>query len=249
MKGALWIIGLGPGDWALMTELAQERLATAEIVLGYEGYLASIAGRLRRDQDVRPYPITQERLRAEDAVNLAGKGHRVALVSSGDAGIYGMAGLALEILAGQGWTADEGPAVEVVPGVTALAAAAARVGAPLMHDFVAISLSDLLTPWEVIERRIRLAAAGDFVVVFYNPKSHRRVRPLEVAQAILLQERRPTTPVALVRQAFRADENLILTQLDRFLTYPVDMVTTVIIGNSQSFTYGRWMITPRGYPR
>jgi precorrin-3B C17-methyltransferase len=192
--------------------------------------------------------------RCQLAVDRARQGARVALVSSGDAGIYGMAGLVLEICAAQGikiGPAEEGEAVEVVleviPGVPALAAGAALLGAPLMHDFAAISLSDLLTPWELIEKRLELAAQGDFVIVIYNPKSKKRDWQLVAVQQLLLRHREPATPVGIVGRAMREGQAVTLTTLRDLLQNPVDMQTVVIVGNSQTYTYGPYMITPRGY--
>ena len=168
------------------------------------------------------------------------------MISSGDAGIYGMAGLVLEELEHQGWN-GEAPAVQIFPGVSALQASASRVGTPLMHDFCAISLSDRLTPWEVIEKRLQAAAAADFVTALYNPRSQLRVEHLTIAQAIMLEHRDANTPVAVVRSAYREDEATRLTTLGQLHTVTVDMLTTVLIGNGSTHTYQNWMITPRGY--
>ena len=178
----------------------------------------------------------------------------MALVSSGDAGIYGMAGLVLEMCAAQGLkvgppegSADVDLYLEVIPGVPALAAGAALLGAPLMHDFVVISLSDLLTPWETIQKRLELAAQGDFVIVLYNPKSKKRDWQLGAVRDLLLGHKDPGTPVGIVSRAIREGQATTVTTLENLLTHPVDMQTIVIVGNSQTFTYGRYMITPRGY--
>jgi cobalt-precorrin 5A hydrolase/precorrin-3B C17-methyltransferase len=195
---------------------------------------------------VETFAITQERQRAERAIALAQWGLTVAVVSSGDCGIYGMGGLVLEQLQAGGWDGKT-PGVQVFPGITALQSAAARVGTPLMHDFCAISLSDLLTPWEVIERRLVAAAQADFVTALYNPKSQTRTEQLAIAQQIFLQYRQPQTPVAVVHAAYRQDEQVSLTTLAQLLTVPVDMLTTVLIGNSNTQIHEMWMITPRGY--
>jgi precorrin-3B C17-methyltransferase len=178
----------------------------------------------------------------------------VALVSSGDAGIYGMAGLVLEICAAQGLQVgppeQAGPVdlhLEVIPGVPALAAGAALLGAPLMHDFAAISLSDLLTPWETIEKRLDLAAQGDLVIVLYNPKSKKRQWQLGAVRDLLLRHKSPVTPVGLVCRAMREGQQVTVTTLQEMLAHPVDMQTVIIVGNSQTFAYGPYMITPRGY--
>jgi cobalt-precorrin 5A hydrolase/precorrin-3B C17-methyltransferase len=244
--GKLWLVGTGPGALEQTTPAAQSAIAQADVVIGYSLYVDLVSPLLRPGQMVEALPITQERQRAERAIRLAQWGLSVAVISSGDCGIYGMAGLVLEELRAQGWDGIT-PDVQVFPGITALQAVAARVGAPLMHDFCAISLSDLLTPWEVIEKRLAAAAEADFVTALYNPKSQTRTQQIAIAQSLFLQFRDPQTPVALVRSAFRPDEEIRLTTLDQLLTEPIDMLTTVLIGNSSTRQYGDRMITPRGY--
>ena len=158
-----------------------------------------------------------------------------------------MAGLVLEELQAAGWNGQT-PQVQIFPGISALQAAASRVGAPLMHDFCAISLSDLLTPWEVIIQRLEAAARGDFITAIYNPRSLKRTQQIITAQEIFSQYRSPDTPVAIVRQAYRQEEAVILTTLAKMLESPIDMLTTVVIGNNSTVNYAGWMITPRGYP-
>ena len=245
-KGQLWLVGTGPGDGQQMTGAAKTGIAQADAIIGYSLYLQLIQPLQRPGQIVEAFPITQERQRAKRAIELAQWGLTVAVVSSGDCGIYGMGGLVLEELQKQGWDGKV-PQVEVFPGVTAAVAAAARVGAPLMQDFCTISLSDLLTPWEVIAKRLEMAAVGDFVTVLYNPRSQQRTQPIILTQQIFLQYRDPHTPVALVHCAYRPDEKVILTTLEKMLQFPIDMLTTVIIGDSSSYYYGNWLITPRGY--
>jgi len=245
-SGKLFLIGTGPGQLNQMTPAAQTAVNQADVVIGYSLYIDLISPLLRLGQIVEALPITQEVQRAKRAIELANWGLTVAVVSSGDCGIYGMAGLVLEELQAQGWDGKI-PGVQVFPGITALQSAASRVGAPLMHDFCAISLSDLLTPWEVIEPRLRAAAMADFVTALYNPKSKTRTEQIAIAQAIFLQYRDPNTPVALVRDAYRQDEQITLTKLDKMLEECIDMLTTVIIGNSNTRTHAEWMITPRGY--
>ncbi|MCL1466263.1 precorrin-3B C(17)-methyltransferase [Argonema galeatum] len=244
--GKLFLIGTGPGQLNQMTPAAQTAVNQADVAIGYSLYIDLISPLLRPGQIVEALPITQEVQRAKRAIELANWGLTVAVVSSGDCGIYGMAGLVMEELQAQGWDGKI-PGVQVFPGITALQSAASRVGAPLMHDFCAISLSDLLTPWEVIERRLRAAAMADFVTALYNPKSKTRTEQIAIAQAIFLQYRDPNTPVALVRDAYRQDEQITLTKLDKMLEECIDMLTTVIIGNSNTRTHAEWMITPRGY--
>ena len=244
--GQLLLIGTGPGQLDQMTPAAQTAVSCADAVIGYSLYIDLIAPLLHPGQIVEALPITQERQRAQRAIELAQWGLTVAVVSSGDCGIYGMAGLVLEELRAQGWDGKT-PSVKVFPGISALQAAASRVGAPLMHDFCAISLSDLLTPWEVIEKRLIAAAQADFVTALYNPRSQTRTQQIATATAIFLKYRDPNTPVALVRSAYRQDEQITLTTLEKLLETPIDMLTTVLIGNQSTQTHGDWMITPRGY--
>ena len=197
-------------------------------------------------QIVEAFSITQERQRAQRAIELAQWGLSVAVISSGDCGIYGMGGLVLEELHRQGWDGKV-PQIQVFPGITAAIAAAARVGTPLMHDFCTISLSDLLTPWEVIAKRLEMAAAGDFVTVLYNPRSQQRTAAIHQAQEIFQQYRNADTPVALVRSAYRPDEQITLTTLENMLQFPIDMLTAVIIGSNSTYRHGDWLVTPRGY--
>lgn len=244
--GQLWLVGTGPGALNQMTPAAQAAIAQADAVIGYSLYIDLIRSLLQPGQIVETLAITQERQRAERAIQLAQWGLTVAVVSSGDCGIYGMAGLVMEELRSQGWNGKT-PVVQVFPGITALQAAASRVGAPLMHDFCAISLSDLLTPWEVIERRLVAAAQADFVTALYNPRSQTRMEQIAIAQQIFLQYRHPQTPVAIVRSAYRQDEQITLTTLAKLLNASIDMLTTVLIGNQSTHNHAGWMITPRGY--
>ncbi len=245
-KGKLYLVGMGPGNLSQMTPAAKAAIASVDVVIGYSIYLDLINPLFRAGQVRESFPITQEKQRAERAIELAKWGLNVAMVSSGDCGIYGMAGLVLELLQLDGWDGNS-PEVEVLPGITALNAAAARVGAPMMHDFCGISLSDLLTPWEVILKRLEAAAMADFVTAIYNPKSIKRTQQIVTAREVFLRYRLSSTPVALVRSAFREDESIILTSLDNMLDFSIDMFTTVIIGNSSTRNYSNWMITPRGY--
>lgn len=245
-EGKLWLVGTGPGALTQMTPAAQTAIATADLVIGYTLYIDLIKPLLRPGQLVQSLPITQERHRAELAIAFAQWGLTVAVISSGDAGIYGMAGLVLEQLRDGGWDGKT-PGVQVFPGITALQAAASRVGTPLMHDFCAISLSDLLTPWTMIEKRLEAAAAADFVVALYNPRSRTRTEQIATAQAIFLKHRKPDTPVAVVRSAYREDEQITLTTLEQLLENPIDMLSTILIGNQSTSFYENWMITPRGY--
>jgi cobalt-precorrin 5A hydrolase/precorrin-3B C17-methyltransferase len=245
-SGQLWLVGIGPGHLTQITPAAQTAIAQADAVIGYGLYVDLIRSLLRPGQIVESLPITQERQRAERAIDLAQWGLTVAVISSGDAGIYGMAGLVLEELRHQGWNGQT-PAVQVFPGITALQAAASRVGTPLMHDFCAISLSDLLTPWEMIEQRLNAVAQADFVTALYNPRSQARRQQIAIAQQIFLKFRPPETPVALVRSAYRSDEKITLTTLETLDSEAIDMLTIVLIGNQSTRFYAGWMMTPRGY--
>jgi precorrin-3B C17-methyltransferase len=203
--------------------------------------------------------MTQEVDRVEAAINVALSGKSCAIVSSGDSGIYAMAGLVLEICAIRGIPIlkpdtrtvvhPEMLQVEIVPGIPAVCAGASLLGAPLTHDFACISLSDLLTPWEVIEKRLNAAALADFVIVLYNPKSKRRSTQLKRAQQIILQHRDKQTPVGIVTSAMREDQQISLTTLEHLHLAVVTMLTTVFIGNSSTFDYQGLMITPRGYSK
>jgi cobalt-precorrin 5A hydrolase/precorrin-3B C17-methyltransferase len=245
-RGELHLVGSGPGRLDLLSGDARSALALASVWVGYGPYLDLLEPLRRPDQLRRDGRLTEERARCAEALDLATQGLRVALVSSGDSGIYGMAGLALEQ-----WLARDPidrPAFQVHPGISALQLAAARAGAPLMHDFCTISLSDRLTPWEVIERRLRAAAAGDFVVALYNPRSLGRDWQLERARTLLLEGRPAGTPVALARQLGRQGETVQLHTLVDLPVEEVDMLTLVLIGNSTSRVQDGRMVTPRGYP-
>lgn len=245
-SGKLWLVGIGPGQLSQITPAAQTAMMQADAVIGYGLYVDLIRPLLRPGQIVESWPITQERQRADRAIELANWGLTVAVISSGDCGIYGMAGLVMERLQASGWDGKT-PDVEVFPGITALQAAAAQVGAPIMHDFCAISLSDLLTPWAVIEKRLTAAAQADFVTALYNPRSQTRTQQIETAQRIFLQYRPPETAVAIVRSVYRPEQQIRLTTLETMLDAPIDMLTVVLIGNRSTCCFENWMITPRGY--
>ncbi len=245
--GKLFLVGLGPGDPALLTPGAADALARCDAVVGFRGYLESIAP-LIQGKDLVSMELGQELERAQRAVDLAYAGKSVAVVSSGDAGVYGMAGPVFRILTDRGWD-GAAPPVITLPGVSALQAAAALLGSPLMQDFCAISLSDLLTPWAAIRRRLEAAALGDFVVALYNPRSRRRDWQLLEARRILSEQRSGETPVGLVREAWRPDQKVTITNLQELESRcsEVDMFTTVIIGNSTTYVHGGRIVTPRGY--
>ncbi|TVR98509.1 MAG: precorrin-3B C(17)-methyltransferase [Rhodospirillales bacterium] len=249
-RGSLAVVGIGPGGPAWRSPEASRALAEATDIVGYRLYLDliadAIAGKRRHD-----FAMTQEEPRTRAALDLAAEGRAVALVSSGDAGIYGLAALVFELLDREDRPAWNRLAIRVVPGISALQLAAARVGAPTGHDFAAISLSDLLTPWADIERRLEAVAAGDFVVALYNPVSRRRRTQLVAARDILLRHRPAETPVALVRNAGRDGEAVTVVPLSRLEPDLADMLTVVLIGNSHTRRIRRgqaeWVYTPRGY--
>ena len=237
--GKIYVVGIGPGKKADMTFRAYEAMEKSDIIIGYKTYMDLIK-EYYPGKEMKNSQMTKEVDRCIDVLKLAKEGKNVALISSGDAGVYGMAGIMLEI-------ADGEVEVEIIPGVTATNAAAAIVGAPVMHDYVTISLSNLLTDWELIKKRLALAAEGDFVVSIYNPKSRGRVTQIEEAREIMLQHKKPETPVAIVRNVGREEQKYVLTTLDEMLNHEIDMLSLVIIGNGNTFVKNGKMITPRGY--
>ena len=242
-------MSLGPGREDHITPAARKALENSEVVIGYRTYLDLIRPILGNQETVAS-SMRQELQRVNQALDRALAGETVSLVSSGDAGIYGMAGLVLEVCRAKEIPVapePEGLQITFVPGVPAFAAAGSLLGAPLMHDFAAISLSDLLTPWEIIEKRLRMAAEGDFVVAIYNPKSKKRDWQVSRAQEILLEHRQGATPVGIVSRATREGEEITITDLENMLSYTIDMQTVIIVGNSRTFTHGSLLVTPRGY--
>lgn len=245
-KGKITLVGIGPGNKDHMTQAARDAIAQADTVIGYVTYIRLVED-LLEGKEVIKKSMTEELDRAVEALARARAGRRVALISSGDAGVYGMAGPTFEVLFQAGWTPDSGVAVEIVPGASALNACAALVGAPLTHDFCSISLSDLLTPWPVIARRLAAAATADFVIALYNPKSGRRTGQIVEAQSLLLLSRKPDTPVAIVKSSYRKKQRIELTTLDRMAECDIGMLSTVLIGNSNTYIRDGLMVTPRGY--
>ena len=246
LKGKIMLVGIGPGSHDHMTHRARAAIAESDVVVGYTTYIKLVADLLEGKEVIRK-GMTEELDRAVNALARAREGKKVALISSGDAGVYGMAGPTYEVLFQAGWTPESGVEVEVVPGASAINACAALVGAPLTHDFCSISLSDLLTPWPVIARRLDAVAAADFVVALYNPKSGRRTQQSVPAQQLFLRHRKPDTPVAVVKSAYRRRERIEFTTLDRMSDCDIGMLTTVLIGNSNTFIRHGLMVTPRGY--
>jgi len=248
MTGKLYIVGVGPGHHDHMTFRAKQVIEESNTIVGYETYV-NLVEDLIAGKEVHRYAMTQEVERAHQCIDLAKSGKIVSLVSSGDPGIYGMAGLIYEVLAEEGWDRKNGLYVEIVPGVSSLNSCAALVGSPLMTDFAVVSMSDLLVPWEIIVKRVEAAAQGDYVIVIYNPSSKKRIHQLQDTRKILLKYRSPTTPVAIVKGAFRESQTIVLTDLENLENHAdqLGMISTVIVGNSSTYTYQDLMINPRGY--
>lgn len=265
LKSKIYIIGTGPGSIGHITPYAQEAIRKSDAIVGYGTYLDLIEG-LIKDKEVFSTGMTHEIDRCKQAVELASAGKTVSVISGGDPGIYAMAGLVFELLRAveqqNSRTAEQQvvdttalrhycttalPDVEVIPGISALNACAARLGAPLMHDFASISLSDRLTPWDLIEKRLEAAAMADFVIVLYNPKSMGRPEHINRAREIIMKHRKPDTPVGIVKAAMRDNEEVTITDISSMLSHDIDMQTTVIIGNSQTFVWEGRIVTPRGY--
>ena len=237
----IYVTGLGPGAGDQMTVKARKVLEHCPVIIGYTVYIDLIRESFK-DKVFLSTPMRQEADRCRMAFREAEKGRDVAMVCSGDAGIYGMAGLIFEI--GRDYPDIE---IEVVPGITAASGGAAVLGAPLMHDFAVISLSDLLTPWETIEKRLDAAAQADFVICLYNPSSRKRADHLQKACDIILQHRAPGNVCGIVRNIGRDGESCAIMTLEKLRDTGTDMFTTVFIGNSRTFELNGKMITPRGY--
>ncbi len=242
-RGKLFLVGIGPGNPEHMTFRAREAINHSEVVVGYEPYIKLIEPFLFQ-KEVIATGMGAEIERVTTAISLAKRGRSVALISSGDTGIYGMAGLVGEILGEQSRGNVD---IEVIPGVPLLVASATLLGSPITGDFASISLSDYLISWEEITIRLKMAAQGNFVIVLYNPRSKKRRRQLSEAKEIILQYRSPSTPVGIVTNAYRQKQKVVFTDLEHMLDYEIGMNTTIIIGNSTTFTLNDWMVTPRGY--
>lgn len=238
-KGKIYIVGLGPGDRDHFSYRAVRVIEEADVVAGYGLYIDLVKD-LTEGKEVISKGMKREIERANLAIEEARKGKNVAVISGGDPGVYGMAGIVLELI-------DDDIEVEVVPGITAATAAAASLGAPLMHDFAIISLSDLLTPYDKIMKRISHCSAADMAIVIYNPKSRGRQKHIEDARQQMLEHKSPETPVGLVRNAKRGEEEIVITTLGAMLNEEIDMLTVVLIGNSETRIQNGKMITPRGY--
>lgn len=241
----IYVIGIGPGSKEMMTLEAIESIENSDVIVGYKTYI-NLIQEFIKDKEVVQNGMRQEIDRCKEAVEIAKTGKNVAVISSGDAGIYGMAGLILELVSKEDKKSED-IKVKVVPGVTASIGAAAILGAPIMHDFCHISLSDLLTPWKVIEKRLRLAAEADFVICLYNPRSKGRSEHLNKAFEIMSEFKGSKTPVGIVKDVGREKEEKFICTFDTMDFERVDMTTMVIIGNKSTFINDDLIITPRGY--
>ena len=240
------MIGIGPGNKNYFTVRAIDVLKECEVIVCYKNYLKYVKNLIRNDAMIVTTGMRKEKERAEIAIDYALKGNRVGVVSTGDAGIYGMAGLIFELIDKE--KLFDKLDIEVIPGVSAFNAAASLLGAPIMHDFVVISLSDLLTPWKLIEKRLKKAAEGDFVICIYNPKSKKRVEHFKRAIEIIKNERNLTTPCGIVKNALRDEQKITITTLKNAENEDIDMNTVIIVGNSQTKIFNfQYMVTPRGY--
>ena len=240
----IYVVGLGPGTEAMTTPQAERAMAEADVIVGYTVYLDLIRDRFP-EKEMLSTPMKQETERCRMCFDEAGKGTNVAMVCSGDPGVYGMASIMLEMA--EQYRESVPAEVVVIPGITAAMSGAAVLGAPLSHDFCVISLSDLLTPWALIEKRLRAAAAGDFCVALYNPSSHKRADYLNKACTILMEEKSPETACGWVRNIGREGEEYRVMTLAELAEEKVDMFTTCFIGNSQTRINGDRLVTPRGY--
>ncbi len=249
-------MSLGPGSVDYLAPRAADALRRADVIVGYKTYV-QLVEEFAQGKEVRASGMRKEMDRCREALDLALEGRRVALVSGGDAGIYGMAGLVFDLCRARdiavrkgGFHANASPdalPVEVIPGIAAFNAAASLLGAPLMHDFASVSLSDHLTPWEIIEKRLDAAAVADFVIALYNPRSATRPDVLDRARAVLLRHRAGDTPVGVVHKAMRDGQRHWVTTLDEMASEEVDMQTVLLVGNSHTYVWNGWMVTPRGY--
>jgi precorrin-3B C17-methyltransferase len=240
--GTLYVIGTGPGSKGCMTFDAAAAMKNSDVIIGYKTYLDLIPEFLE-GKEVVSSQMMKEVDRSREALKLAEEGKTVSLVSGGDPGIYAMAGLVLQLAQKTECKCK----IEIIPGLAAVNSCAARLGAPLMHDFAAVSLSDLLTPLELIYKRLDAVAGADFVVAIYNPRSKKRTEQIVKAREIFLKYRSPDNVVGIVTNATRDNETIVLTTLDKMLEEEIGMQSTVIIGNSQTYRWGDLLVTPRGY--
>lgn len=237
------VVGIGPGSKDYILPIAQKAIQEADIIIGYNYYFQFIEDFIQSGTECIGKDLSEEEKRAEIAIEKAIEGNKVVVIGSGDAGIYSMASIVYEKVAQSG----EDISLETIPGISAFVAAASKLGAVLGHDFCCISLSDLMTPWKTIQKRIEAAAWGDFVTSVYNPKSNKRYWQLNKLKTIFLQHRDPDTPVAVCYQLGRTDEKITITTLSSLDVDQVDMFSLVVIGNSQTYKHKNHLITPRGY--
>lgn len=242
-RGKVTVVGIGPGSIDHMTIRAIREIRSADSIVGFAFYIHQVRSVIRPTAKVYSSGMGHEIDRASLALKLASRGEKVAIVSGGDPGVYGMAGPVIETANKLGVKVD----VVVVPGITAATASAATLGAPLMTDFAVISLSDLLVPRNRILERVKAALKGDFVLVLYNPQSRARKEPLRLVHRILMRYRKSSTPVGIVTAYARRGEKTIVTTLERMLDYEIDMASTIIVGNSSTKTFNQKILTPRGY--
>lgn len=238
--GKIYVVGIGPGNMEDISRRAYKILQDVDVIAGYITYIDLVKDEFA-DKEFYVSGMKKEVERCQQVLEIAKTGKSVALISSGDAGVYGMAGIMLEV------AGETGVEVKVIPGITSCIAGAAIAGAPLMHDHASVSLSDLLTDWTTITKRIELASAADFIISLYNPKSKGRVTQIVEARELMLKHKAPSTPVALLKNIGRDEESCTLTNLGEFLDHDIDMFTTVIVGNSKTYIKDGRIITPRGY--
>ena len=239
----LYVIGIGPGSTEMMSRKAFAILKKVEVIVGYKSYIKLVAEIISKEQQIYQSGMGAEKERVAKAIEYALNGKTTAIISSGDAGVYGMAGPVLELVNKRNLDLE----IEIIPGITAANAAAAVLGAPLMHDYAVISLSDILTPWEIIVKRLKAAAESDLITVLYNPRSSKRKKQLKIAREIYLEHREQSTPVGIVRNIDRNEEDIIISDLQKLPLKKVDMLSTVVIGNSQTYVADNNLVTPRGY--
>jgi precorrin-3B C17-methyltransferase len=239
----IYVVGIGPGNIEEMTPRARKAIESSDVIVGYSLYVDLVRD-LCRDKEILSSGMRQEVDRCKQVLEQAKSGKTVALLSSGDAGVYGMAGIMLEVCEN-----DPDISVEIVPGITAAMTSGAILGAPITHDFAVISLSDLLTPWEKIEKRLSLASEADFVIAIYNPKSIQRQDHLTKAVSLMMAHKDGDTPCGYVRNAGREQEASGICKLSELPHMDIDMLTTIIVGNSQTRSVNGRLVTPRGYTR
>lgn len=242
MQGKIYVVGTGPGDKDYICPKAIAVMNESDVIVGYKTYIQLVKPFMQGKKLVSS-GMKKEVERCQEVLKLAEEGNTVSLISSGDAGVYGMAGIMIQVVADRKAAIE----VEIIPGVSASLSAASLLGAPLMNDYVVISLSDLLTPWEIITKRLHAAGQGDFAIAIYNPRSKTRIHQLDDATDILLQYHSPETPVGVVKHAMREQQEVIVTDLASLKNQDIDMFTTVIVGNSQTQVINGKMVTNRGY--